>query len=83
MKKHSVVLSGHATSLSLEPVFWRRLQELAAIRGVGAQELIARIDRARTGNLSSAVRVYILEHAAEIRQQEQPQQDSVDGEKGE
>lgn len=61
IKKRSVVLAGHKTSLSLEEPFWRELQAMAKQDGVSLNALIARIDAARDGNLSSAVRVYVLE----------------------
>ncbi len=60
MEKHSVMIAGHATSLSLEPEFWAALRRLAARRGVSVAELIRRIDYVRQGNLSGAVRVFIL-----------------------
>jgi predicted DNA-binding ribbon-helix-helix protein len=60
MKKRSVSIAGHQTSVSLEEPFWDALRELAAARGVTAATLIADIDRARSGNLSSAVRVFVL-----------------------
>ena len=67
IRKHSVVLAGHATSLSLEAAFWDALSTLAARRGQSLNRLIETIDRARTAagsvNLSSAVRVFVLEAA--------------------
>jgi predicted DNA-binding ribbon-helix-helix protein len=61
VKKRSVEIAGHRTSLSLEQAFWRALKRIAAQDGVSINRLIERIDRERTGNLSSAVRVYVLE----------------------
>ncbi len=61
VKKRSVEIAGHRTSLSLEEAFWRALKRIAARDGVSINRLIARIDRERAGNLSSAVRVYVLE----------------------
>ena len=61
MKKHSVLVAGHATSISLENVFWRELKEIAANRNLPLNRLITEIDRTRHGNLSSAIRVYVLE----------------------
>ena len=58
--KRSVVVAGHRTSVSLEPAFWDALKEIAARRGLSINKLIAEIDRGRTGNLSSAIRVYVL-----------------------
>ena len=61
VKKRSVEIAGHRTSLSLEEAFWRALKRIAAQDGVSINRLIERIDRERAGNLSSAVRIYILE----------------------
>lgn len=67
MQKRSVSISGHRTSVSLEPEFWAALEEIAAARGLTPGKLIAEIDRARMKsqesqprNLASAVRVYVL-----------------------
>ncbi len=60
MAKRSVVIAGHATSLSLEPEFWQALKQIAARRGVSLAALVAEIDAARTQNLSSALRVFVL-----------------------
>ena len=62
LKKRSVTISGHGTSVSLENAFWDALKELSEDRGVSINTLISEIDKERTGNLSSAIRVYILEH---------------------
>ena len=62
IRKHSVKLSGHSTSLSLEGVYWNALREVAAELGLSMNRLIERIDRERSGNLSSAVRVFLLDH---------------------
>jgi len=59
--KRSVRIAGHATSLSLEPAFWEALREIALHRGVSVTGLIAAIDAERGGNLSSAVRVFVLD----------------------
>lgn len=63
IRKRSVTLAGHRTSLSLEDAFWRALATAAREEGVSVNVLVARIDRTRTGNLSSAVRVYLLARA--------------------
>ncbi len=60
VKKRSVEIAGPRTSLSLEEAFWRALKRLAAQDGVSINRLIERLDRERAGNLSSAVRVYVL-----------------------
>ena len=66
--KRSVMIAGHATSISLEPVFWDALREAAADEGLPLNALIARIDadRVQTAdapNLGSAIRVWLFERA--------------------
>jgi predicted DNA-binding ribbon-helix-helix protein len=68
--KHSLTISGHATSLTLEPVFWEALQVAALAEGKSLAALVAEIDEARTTNLSSAVRVWLFERA--VRGNRQP-----------
>jgi|APCry1669189241_1035207.scaffolds.fasta_scaffold17459_4 predicted DNA-binding ribbon-helix-helix protein len=59
--KHSVVISGHRTSVSLEPEFWQALQALAQARGNSVNTEIGLIDANRgMANLSSAIRLAIL-----------------------
>ena len=58
--KHSVVLSGHATSFCLEDEFWKALKEIAAAKGIAVRQLLMQIDNTHTSNLSSAIRVYVL-----------------------
>jgi predicted DNA-binding ribbon-helix-helix protein len=60
IRKRSVVIAGHRTSISVENAFWRVLVEIARVRGVSANQLITAIDRARQGNLSSAIRLFVL-----------------------
>ena len=60
MRKHSVLLDGHQTSVSMEDAFWDQLKGIAKARGVSLNRLIADIDHARTTNLSSALRVFVL-----------------------
>jgi predicted DNA-binding ribbon-helix-helix protein len=61
VRKRSVVVAGHRTSVSLEEPFWRELAAIAAARGRSVAALIGEIDTARDGNLSSALRVFVLE----------------------
>ena len=61
MRKRSVSIRGHRTSLSLEDAFWDELATIAQARGMSVAALITEIDRTRTGGLSSAVRLFILE----------------------
>lgn len=60
MRKHSLVIAGHATSVSLEDEFWSLLKDIAERRGVALAALIAEIDANRQQNLSSALRLFVL-----------------------
>jgi predicted DNA-binding ribbon-helix-helix protein len=61
--KRSVIVGGHKTSVSLEDAFWTSLKDIATRRGITLSTQIASIDTSRrTGNLSSAIRLYVLEH---------------------
>ena len=60
MKKRSVLIAGHPTSVSLEAEFWDALKDIAAARGVSVNALVEEIDAGRAGNLSSAIRVFVL-----------------------
>jgi predicted DNA-binding ribbon-helix-helix protein len=71
--KRSVVIDGHRTSVSLEPAFWEALKEIAERRSLSINKLIAEIDRGRTGNLSSAIRVYVL-RTVRGQQPQQPEE---------
>lgn len=62
--KRSVSISGHSTSISLEEPFWEFLCGLAKQQQLSVNELVKRIDAHRTGNLSSAIRLYILREMA-------------------
>ncbi|HTW53488.1 MAG TPA: ribbon-helix-helix domain-containing protein [Stellaceae bacterium] len=61
--KRSVRIAGHATSISLEAAFWQALCDIAAVRGVSLNALVAAIDAGRSGNLSSAIRLFVLDSA--------------------
>ena len=64
LRKRSVLLSGHATSIALEPEFWAVLDEMALQRGSSLAALIVSIDRARGPRpLASACRVAALQFA--------------------
>jgi predicted DNA-binding ribbon-helix-helix protein len=61
--KRSIVIAGHKTSVSLEDAFWQGLKEIADERDVTLSDLAAAIDSGRRqGNLSSAIRLFVLEH---------------------
>jgi predicted DNA-binding ribbon-helix-helix protein len=69
--KRSVALAGHKTSVSLEEAFWEALKEIAALHDSSAQDLVALIDKDREqGNLSSAVRLFVLEHYRKLQPKE-------------
>jgi predicted DNA-binding ribbon-helix-helix protein len=60
--KRSVALAGHKTSVSLEDAFWKGLKEIARQRDMTLSDLIASIDNDRQyGNLSSAIRLFVLD----------------------
>lgn len=60
--KRSLRIAGHSTSISLEEPFWRLLRLVAERKNLGIATLVEAIDRERQGsNLSSAVRVHLLE----------------------
>jgi predicted DNA-binding ribbon-helix-helix protein len=62
IRKHSLVIKGHGTSVSLEDAFWAALRDICERRGVPLAALVAEIDAARgSGNLSSAIRVFVLQ----------------------
>jgi predicted DNA-binding ribbon-helix-helix protein len=61
MDKRSLSISGHRTSIALEPEFWAALDAMAAERGQTMAALIRSIDETRqTANLSSAARLAVL-----------------------
>lgn len=66
LQKRSLTLSGHQTSLALEPAFWAALERCAAAQGQTLGALIAQIDAAKPAGqpLASAARVFALAHAS-------------------
>ena len=68
VKKRSVIIAGHKTSVSLEEPFWEELAAIATKRNMSISLLIGEIDRARESNLSSALRLLVLE---DLRRQTQ------------
>jgi predicted DNA-binding ribbon-helix-helix protein len=61
--KRSIVIAGHKTSVSLEDAFWKGLKDIAGTRDMTLSELVAAIDSERRhGNLSSAIRLFVLDH---------------------
>ncbi|MEE8295505.1 MAG: ribbon-helix-helix domain-containing protein [Sphingomonadales bacterium] len=63
IKKRSITIAGHRTSITLEDIFWDALKDIAKAKGLSRQQIIIEIDEARTGSLSSALRVYALREA--------------------
>jgi predicted DNA-binding ribbon-helix-helix protein len=66
--KRSMMIAGHATSISLEPIFWDALREAAEAERLPLNALVARIDAERiearhAPNLASAIRVWLFERA--------------------
>ena len=74
LEKHSVKIAGHATSVSLEAPFWQALCEIAARRRMSVNALLSAIDAGRSGNLSSAIRLFVLERCrrGELADREPP-----------
>jgi predicted DNA-binding ribbon-helix-helix protein len=73
LRKRSVTIAGHRTSISLEPEFWAALEAAAAARGWSVARLISEIDRTRDQpregrSLSSALRVFLLGEARQKRE---------------
>jgi predicted DNA-binding ribbon-helix-helix protein len=61
--KRSIVIAGHKTSVSLEDAFWTGLKDIAIARDTTLSDLVAAIDGDRRhGNLSSAIRLFVLDH---------------------
>lgn len=60
--KRSVSIAGHTTSVSLEEPFWASLRSIAKAEGRSLAALITDIDERRGTNLSSALRLYVLQH---------------------
>lgn len=54
------MISGHRTSISLEPEFWEEIKRLAREENISVAALVADIDNSRNGNLSSALRLFVL-----------------------
>lgn len=63
MKKRSITIAGHRTSISLEAAFWEALADIAGGRGTSVAALVAEIDRDRRDdtNLSSELRLFALD----------------------
>ena len=63
IEKRSIVVGGHKTSVSLEEAFWSGIKEISGARNMTMSELVGEIDANRhQGNLSSAIRLFVLDH---------------------
>jgi predicted DNA-binding ribbon-helix-helix protein len=76
-QKRSVLIAGHATSISLEPMFWQALEGAAKLRGCPVNALVAEIDAERLGakrtpNLTSAIRQWLFARSPELAGEEDP-----------
>jgi predicted DNA-binding ribbon-helix-helix protein len=69
MRKRSITIQGHQSSISLEDEFWDELAAIARARQLSLNALVTEIDKTRdrprggAGNLSSALRIYVLKQA--------------------
>jgi predicted DNA-binding ribbon-helix-helix protein len=71
--KHSLVIAGHRTSISLEDAFWSELKACAQARGLSLAALVTEIDGTRgQANLSSAIRVYLFNRAKDAARSQTP-----------
>ena len=70
--KRSIAIGGRQTSVNLEEPFWQGLREIAAIRATRLTDLLTAIDKDRRfANLSSAIRLFVLEHYCTLARQKQ------------
>ena len=65
--KRSVTIAGHTTSVSLEEPFWQILRTIAAQQNRAINDLVTEIDERRGTNLSSALRLYVLDYLMQQR----------------
>ncbi|MDE0058305.1 MAG: ribbon-helix-helix domain-containing protein [Defluviicoccus sp.] len=61
LDRRTLTVSGHRTSVALEPAFWEELAAIAKSRGLTIAALVTEIDAARPGSLASAIRVRVVE----------------------
>jgi predicted DNA-binding ribbon-helix-helix protein len=58
-----MIVNGRDSSVSIEGAFWNALKEIAVAQNISANALVSKIDSERDAtNLSSAIRVYVVEH---------------------
>ncbi|UTW54437.1 ribbon-helix-helix domain-containing protein [Kordiimonas sp. SCSIO 12610] len=61
LKKRSVTISGHRTSISIEQCFWRHLKRYADTDKISLNEIVRQIDEARSRSLSGSIRAYVIQ----------------------
>ena len=62
IRKRSIVINGHKTSITLEDAFFSALKDISKQRRSTLSEVVTEVDRTRTqGNLSSALRLFVLD----------------------
>lgn len=69
LEKRSMRLSGHRTSVALEPLFWLNVEALARARGVSIPTLCAMVDQTKLEgqSLASALRCAVLQYAIDAQ----------------
>ena len=67
LRKRSVLISGHQTSISIEDAFWIELKSICKQEKKSLNQIATEVDEMRSGNLSSALRVFILNYKAQDR----------------
>ncbi len=68
IKKRSISVAGRKTSISLEDAFWNSLNDISRGKITTLSQLVGEIDsRRQFGNLSSAIRVFVLDHVVQAR----------------
>ncbi|OUS15806.1 aryl-sulfate sulfotransferase [Rhodospirillales bacterium 47_12_T64] len=78
VKKRSVTIAGHRTSFSLEEAFWLEVKKLAQNEEISINQFIEKVDKARTGNLSSTLRVLVLKNLQEQLQTQKTSETPTD-----
>jgi predicted DNA-binding ribbon-helix-helix protein len=74
--KRSIIIAGHKTSVSLEDAFWNELKQIASRCDRTLSEMVATIDTERAHrNLSSAIRLFVLDHYRNTRGRRTPADD--------
>lgn len=63
LRKRSITIQGHRTSIALEGIFWAALDDVARSENKALAQLVAEIDEARTTALASAIRVWLFERS--------------------